>query len=107
MFSKISDAAYKGVQITRTLTVSTSLTWDVTVDEKEIPSSAELFSDLPNTISSVQDLQLILEHVHGLVSCSGNEDKRFQPLLSGRNGTFMNKSGNAMYTMQVRGLFVH
>jgi hypothetical protein len=77
------------------------------VNNKELPSSAELFCALPNTISSVQDLQLILEHVHGLVSCIGNEDKRFQPLLSGRNGTFMNKSGNAMYTMQVRGLFVH
>jgi hypothetical protein len=45
--------------------------------------------------------------VHGLVSCIGNEDQRLQPLLSGRNGTFTNKSGNAMYTMQVRGLFVH
>ena len=51
--------------------------WHVTVTDKELPSSAELFHGLHNTMSSVRDLQLILEHVHGLVSCIGNEDKGF------------------------------
>ena len=61
--------------------------------ERRLESSLNVFRSLPQVLSSVRDVQRIVEYVDGCVLCSGNEDERFVDLLSSRNGAIMDATG--------------
>ena len=86
------------VSITRSIAVSSDLTWHIAVNGNVLTTTATYFSALPQKIVSLQDLLSTFECVDSLASCVGNDDDKFIPLIAARKGSFQNPSGT---------LFVH
>jgi hypothetical protein len=81
--------------LSRSVVVHGDLHWHVCVDDKTVLSSLELFSTLPQTICSAQDMQAVLLCVDSLENCCGNEGEKFQVLIDRKKGVFMNATGKS------------
>ena len=81
------------VRITRTLSVNDDFSWNVVAVGKRLSSTSDLLSTMPQSVSCVRDVLLVIEFLDSLVPCPGNEDKKFLPLITSRNGSFPSASG--------------
>ena len=81
------------VRITRTLSVNDDFSWNVVAVGKQLSSTSDLLSTMPQSVSCVRDVLLVIEFLDSLVPCPGNEDKKFLLLITSRNGSFLSASG--------------
>ena len=63
------------------------------MDTKSVPSSSTLFAMVPQTIGSLADLKTVLLYVDSLTVCLGNDDSKYEELITIKKGNFMNHSG--------------
>lgn len=80
--------------------VSDDLQWHICLDSRKLSPSVKVFSTMPQTISSLSDVQTVTAFLDSLVVCCGNEGETFRTLITTRKGSFLNASGNysIMYT---------
>ena len=52
-----------------------------------------LLTSLPQTVSSVGDVRLILNFLNSCSLCIGNSEEKYIPLAKNRKGKFMNCAG--------------
>ena len=77
------------IKITCSLSVNEDFSWHVVAGGKQICSTSDLLSTMPQVISGVRDVLLIIEFLDSLVPCCGNRDRKFLPLITSRNGSFL------------------
>ena len=90
------------VCITHYVVISDNFAWHLAVNGKQLFSTDEPLSDLPSTMSCLQDVLHVIKHVDALSTCIGNGDKKFLPLVTARKGVFQNQAG-----MFIIIIFVH
>ena len=54
--------------------VLSDLQWNVVVPNKRLIPNNIMFNGLPSTITTIKDLQLVLNFLNGCTICSGNAD---------------------------------
>ena len=89
------DGGKDGVPVgfTFVMSVSENFSWAVVKNGKTFPSNSNLFSTMPQSIASVQDVLQVIDFLSLLVPCCGNDDKKFLPLVESRRGSFLNTLG--------------
>ena len=76
------------------MSVTDEFSWHVVAGGKQLSSTSDLLSTMPQLVSCVRD---VIKFLDSLVPCCGNDDKRFLPLITSRNGSFPSVSGKYMY----------
>ena len=92
-FSKVEERGDGAPQLTCGLVVHQDFFWHVHVKEQKLTTCSPPLSTMPQVISSVADVGDILEFINSCVTCSGNNDDKYAPLIASRKGNFMNASG--------------
>ena len=67
--------------------------WISSTCGRKLPSYSLLFSTIPQSLSSVHDVLLLIKLFDSLVPCCGNDDKKFLQLVESRKGCFLNTLG--------------
>ena len=75
------------------LSVMDDFSWHVVAGGNKLSSTSELLSAMPQPVSCVRDVLLVIEFLDSLVPCCGNNDKKFLLLSTSRNGSFPSASG--------------
>ena len=61
------------------LSVTVDFSWHVVAGGKKLSSTSELLSAMPQPVSCVRDVLLVIKFLDSLVPCCGNNDKKFLP----------------------------
>ena len=85
------------VKITHSLSVNEDFSWHVVAGGKQLSSNSDLLSTMPQLISCVRDVLLIIEFLDSLVPCCGNKDRKFIPLITSKNSSFLRASSEFIY----------
>ena len=78
-----------------TLEVLPTLHWAVCIPNNRLRSSC--FKELPTTITTITQLQSILNFFSKCMICSGNADPKFAPVVAKCKGVFKDRSGQLIY----------
>ena len=77
-----------------TLKVIEDLTWSLYFFDQMIERDAcDVLAGIPNSLVSPVDVVEVMDMVNNSDKCIGNPDLKFMPLLTRRNGVFMNHDG--------------
>ena len=76
-----------------TLSVHNDSSWTVYCNGKQFPASSSLLSSMPQSISSIQDVVVVINFLDSLSPCCGNSERKFLPLIEMRKGSFVDASG--------------
>jgi len=95
LHSEIDSEVVKLVKIDEwnvfTVEVSSNLQWNVVVPNKKF--FPHMFNGLPSTITTMSDLQFVLNFLSGCTICSGNVDPKFAPIVAKSEGIFRDRTG--------------
>ena len=56
-------------------------------------STIATFSQIPQCLTSVEDVKMLLDLVHNCCICRGNSDEKFMVYIMSKNRKIMNASG--------------
>lgn len=87
------------IELSLSIKIKEDKSWELTVFDTLVSSSCRAFSMLPQTIGSVAELKTVLLHVDTLTICLGNNDTKYEGLITMRRGNFMDHSGMVDITM--------
>ena len=62
-------------------------------------SSVLTFSQVPQHLTSLADVKILLDLVHSCHLCCGNGDKKFMDYISSKDGKIMNARGTVELVM--------
>jgi len=92
-FLKCEEGLSGGIQTPLSVTVNADLSWEATVLGYKLLPNSDVFSALPPVIRAVPDIEAVLKYINSCSICAGNDDKRFKPLVSYREGKFIDSNG--------------
>ena len=75
------------------LRIHADLSWKVLLLGQSISTTCPMLLDLPQTLSSVLDVEVVLKALDTSTVCLGNDDAKFSHLAKSHAGTFMDASG--------------
>ena len=81
------------LQVTHTFSVNYGFSWDIVANGKRFSSTCDFSPTMPQLVSSVQDVLIVIGFLNSLVPWHGNNDKMFLPLGEYRKRSFLNASG--------------
>jgi len=84
-------------KVVMSLTISEDLSWAMCVTGKNLSSAHKSFATLPQKITSLAYIQIVIDFLDAATICVGNYDEKYQELSTCREGNFMNLSG-MLYT---------
>ena len=61
------------LRIAHTFSVSHDFSWEIIANGKKLPSTCDLLSTMPQSVSSVQDVFHVIGFLNSLVPCHGNK----------------------------------
>ena len=91
--SKVEERGDGNPQLARSLVIHHDLSWHLCCMGHKLTTCSPPLSSMAAVISSLAEIREILEYVDSCVTCSGNADEKFIPLIAPRKGVFMNASG--------------
>ena len=77
------------VSIKFKLSVHCNFSWTVDYNSTTFSVQSALFSSMPSSLRSVQDVLSVINFLDSLSPCCGNNDKKFLPMVESRKGLFM------------------
>lgn len=92
-FVKCEEGTSGNFQLSLSVTINADMSWEASVQGHKLLSSCDVFLSLPQVVRTVSDIKTVLHYVDSCSICMGNDDKKFEPLVSSRKGNFMNSSG--------------
>ena len=92
-FIKCEEDKSGNFQLSLSVTINTNMSWEASVQSHKLLSSCDVFSSLPQVVQTVSDMKTVLHYVDSCAICIGNNDEKFEPLVSSRKGNFMDSSG--------------
>ena len=84
--------------ISMSISLQENLTWQLhTLGRSLDPHTILTISTWPTTLTSVAEVQKVLDLLESFRMCPGIPDENFYPLVQARKGKFVNVSGIYMY----------
>jgi len=90
---KCEEGSLGDIHTPLVVTVNVDLSWEATVLGIKLLPCSSVFSALPQVIKAVTDIEAVLNFVDSCTLCMGNDDEKFEPLVSSREGRFMDING--------------
>ena len=75
------------------LRIHANLSWKVLLLGQSISTTCPMLLHLPQALSSVLDVEVVLKALDTSTVCLGNDDAKFSDLANSHAGTFMDASG--------------
>ena len=92
-FVKCDEDTSSNFQVSLSVTINADMSWEASVHGHKLLSSCGVFSSLPQVVRTVSDIKAVLHCLNSYSICVGNDDEKFEPLVSSRKGNFMDSSG--------------
>ena len=92
-FVRCEEDILGNFQVSLSVTINPDMSWEASVQGHKLLPSCGVFSSLPQVVRTVSDIKTVLHYVDSCCICVGNDDEKFEPLVSSRKGNFMDSSG--------------
>ena len=79
------------------LRIHADLSWKVLLLGQCISATCPMLLDLPQALSSLLDVEVVLKALDAFMICIGNDDAEFSDLVKSHKGTFMDASGKLFF----------
>ena len=99
-FLKCEEELSGNFQMPLSVMINGDMSWEATVLGTKLLPSSEMFSSLPQVVRAVTDIETALNFVDCCSICVGNPDEKYEPLVSCRNGKFMDSSGKSFTALR-------
>ncbi len=84
------------MQVKLGVEITGDLAWSLLIGVKRIESNTKPLVGLPQMLTSVSTVRVVIEQLESLAFCKGNEDDKYFPVQEARKGVFKDPSGNSL-----------
>ena len=96
---KCNEDGSGNFEVSISVAVNADMSWEANVLGHKLLSSCGVFSSLPKIIQTVSHFKTVLHFTESCSICMGNDDNKFEPLVTSRKGNFMDSSGMLCLTL--------